>query len=390
MNNPTALPVDAMANARAIARDLAKSADEVERTRRIPADLLARMHELRLCKMLLPKSTGGDEIHPGLYLQCIEELSQHNSSVGWNVFVANSAALIAPYLEPETAQMVFGPPNALVAWGPPNATLATIEPGGYRVTGEWSFASGSRQATWMGLHCMVQKSDGLPRLNANGHPEIRSMLFPVDQATQLDTWNTIGLRGTASDSYRVENLFVADAFTGSRETPDASREPGPLYAFTMQGIYAVGVAGVALGIARAMLEAFKELATTKTPRGLDTLADRAGVQSGVARSEARIGSARAYLLEALREIYAAAQPSTSISTEDRARVRLGASNAIHGAVEVADWVYHEAGVSAIFPGSPFERRFRDIHTVSQQIQSRDAHYETVGQVLLDRPPAVFY
>ena len=73
MNNPTALPVDAMANARAIARDLAKSADEVERTRRIPADLLARMHELRLCKMLLPKSTGGDEIHPGLYLQCIEE-----------------------------------------------------------------------------------------------------------------------------------------------------------------------------------------------------------------------------------------------------------------------------------------------------------------------------
>jgi indole-3-acetate monooxygenase len=394
MNSSTVMaedsPVDPLTNAKALARELADAADEVESTRRIPAPLLARMHELRLCRMLLPHSSGGDEIDPGTYLLTVEEVARHNGSIGWNVFVANSAALIAPYLELETARKIYSDPNALIAWGPPNETVADVEPGGYRVTGEWGFASGSRQATWMGLHCMVRETDGSTRMTTGGHPEIRSMLFPVEQAIQLDTWHTIGLRGTASDSYRVEDLFVADAFTGLRTAPETRTEPGPLYAFTMQGLYAVGVAGVALGIAGAMLDAFKELATQKTPRGLDTLADRTGVQSGVAKGEARIGAGRAYLLESLRDIYATARPDVPINVDERARVRLGTTNAIHGAIEVADWVYHEAGVNSIFPGDPFERRFRDIHTLSQQIQARDAHYETVGQVMLGRPPAVFF
>jgi len=89
------------------------------------------------------------------------------------------------------------------------------------------------------------------------------------------------------------------------------------------------------------------------------------------------------------EIYRRAGPATPINIPDRARARLAGSNAISGAVAVADWIYKAAGVDAIFPGSPFERRFRDMHTLSQQIQSRDAHYETVGQVLLGQPPEVF-
>ena len=382
--------IDALGNAKSMAQALADAADEVESTRRFPAELLAQLHERRLCKMLLPRTFGGDEIDPATYMLAVSEIARHNSSVGWNIFVANSAVLLAPFLEPETAQTVFGPHNALVAWGPPNDTRAKVEPGGYRVTGEWSFASGSRQATWMGLHCMVEETDGSLRMNEHGAPVIRSMLFPLDQAEQLDTWHTIGLNGTASDSYRVHDLFVSDAFTGTREEPETRREPGPLYAFPMQGIYAVGVAGVALGIAGAMLDAFKDLATKKTPRGLATLADRASVQTGIAKAEIRTASAQAYLLETLRELYAKVEPYEVIGVPDRARVRLGTTNAIHASMEVADWVYHQAGVSAIFPGSPFERRFRDIHTLSQQIQSRDAHYETVGQVMLDRPPAVFF
>jgi alkylation response protein AidB-like acyl-CoA dehydrogenase len=381
---------DPLARARALGDDIAAAADEIERTRRIPAALLDQLHGARLCRMLLPRAFGGDEVEPGTYLLALETVARHDASVAWNLFTANSAVLIAPHLEPATARAIFGPANALVAWGPPNATVARVEPGGYRVSGRWDFASGCRSATWMGLHCHVAEPGGELRLNAAGRPAIRTMLFPVEKARLIDTWDTIGLRGTASDSYSVEDLFVTDAFTGTREEPESRRDPGPLYAFPMQGLYAIGVAGVALGTAGAMLDAFQELAAGKTPRGLSRLADSAAIQSGVAQAEARLGAARAYALETLAEIYARARPDGAIDVPDRARVRLSASNAIQGSIEVADWIYKRAGVDAIFRGGPFQRRFRDIHTLSQQIQSRDAQFEAVGQVLLGRPPAVFF
>lgn len=381
---------DPLKRATMLGEEIAATADEIERTRRIPAELLTNIHEARLCRMLLPRAFGGDEVEPGTYLLTIEAVARADASIAWNLFVANSAALFAPHLEPETARTIFTPANALVAWGPPNATVATVEPGGYQVSGRWDFASGCRSATWMGVHCQVASADGTLRLNAAGMPAIRTMLFPSSEATLIDTWDTIGLRGTASDSYTVENLFVPDAYTGTREEPESRRDPGRLYAFPMQGLYAIGVAGVALGTAGAMLDTFKTLAGDKTPRGLAKLADRAAVQSGVAQAEVRLGAARAYALEVLADVYVRAGPEGAIDFPDRAKTRLAASNAIHGAIEVADWVYKQAGVDAIFPGGPFQRRFRDIHTLSQQIQSRDAHFEAVGQVLLGNPPKIFF
>jgi len=127
----------------------------------------------------------------------------------------------------------------------------------------------------------------------------------------------------------------------------------------------------------------------RRPRGLGRLADNAVVQADVARAEARLGSARAYLIETLTTIYAQANDVAPIDVADRARVRLACANAIHGAVEVADFAYKGAGVDAIFPGSPFERRFRDMHTLSQQIQARTAHFEQVGRILLGVPPEEF-
>jgi alkylation response protein AidB-like acyl-CoA dehydrogenase len=262
-------------------------------------------------------------------------------------------------------------------------------PGGYRISGTWHFASGCRQASWMGAHGHVVEADGSLRLNAAGWPTVRSLLFPLERATLLDTWNTIGLRGTASDSYSVDDIFVPEAFSGTREDPGLRRVNGPLYAFPMQGLYAVGLASVGLGCARAMLDAFAELAVRKTPRGLMRLADQPAILDGLARAEATLGAARAYLLDTLAEIYAAADDVAALAVPERARVRLGTSHAIKGALEVTDWVYKQAGVDAIFPGTPFERRFRDMHTLSQQIQSRDAHFEAVGRVLVGEPPEVF-
>lgn len=381
-SNPTA-------RARDLKAAIAAASDTIEATRRLPEPLVARLHEARLFRMLLPRSVGGDQLDPVNYLSAIEELSRHDGSTGWVVFVANSSALIAAYMEPASARTIFADPCTTVAWGPPNAARATAVPGGYRVSGTWDFASGCRHASWMGAHCQVVEPDGSIRRDARGKLVLRTLLFPAREATVLDTWHTIGLCGTGSESYRVADLFVPEAFSGARADPTFRVEKGPLYAFTMPGLYAVGVAGVALGIAGAMFEAFVALAGTKAPRNLSRLADNAVVQAEVARAEAKLGAARAYLIETLASIYARADDVEAIEVADRARVRLACTNAIQGAIEVADFTYKAAGVDAIFPGSPFERRFRDMHTLSQQIQSRTSHYEDVGQVLLGMPPEGF-
>ncbi len=379
---------DPVARARELGEEISAAADEIERTRRIPAGLLARMHDFRLFRMVLPRSAGGDEVEPWVYVAALEEVARHDGSIGWNTFTGNSSALIAPFLDADVNRTIFGDPRTVVSWGPPNASRARAVEGGYRLTGKWDFSSGCRQANWLGAHGHVVEPDGSLRLNRYGRPTVRTLLFPAEQATLIDTWHTIGLRGTASDSYSVDDLFVPEAFSTTREDPTLRREQGALYAFTMQGLYAAGVAAVALGIARAMLTEFVGLASRKAPRGLSRLADSALVQADVARMEARLGSGRAYLMETLTTIYAQAGEEP-IGLADRARLRLACTNAIHGAIEVADLTYKAAGVDAIFPGSPFERRFRDMHTLSQQIQSRGAHFEAVGHILLGGEPEVF-
>jgi alkylation response protein AidB-like acyl-CoA dehydrogenase len=378
--------IDPIARARDLGPAIVAAADEIERTQTIPEPLLTHLHDARLARMLLPRSVGGDQVEPWVYLHAIEELSRHDGSVGWNLFVANSSAIIAPFIPLDTAQTIFADPRAIISWGPPNQHKATAVPGGYRVTGEWHFASGSRQASWMGAHCQVVEPDGSLRLNRFGRPTIRTLLFRKEHAQPIHDWNTIGMRGTASEGYRVTDLFVPEAYSGTREDPSLRRDRGPLYAFTTPGLYAVGVAGVALGIARAMLDAFITLATDKTPRGLQRLADSPIIQADVARREAQLGSARAWLVEILKDIWTTADDIAPIDLNARLRVRLGCAHAITSAVEVADYVYKAAGTSAIFPGTPFERRFRDIHTLSQQIQSRDAHFEAVGRVMFNGDP----
>src|ERR1700682_4126793 len=321
---------DPVARARELGAEIAAAADEIERTRRIPEALLGRLHDSRLFRMLLPRSAGGDETEPALYVAAIEELARHDASGAWNAFVANSSALIAAYLEPVVNHAVFADPRSTVAWGPPNASRASAVDGGYRLTVRCEFAGGCRHARWMGAHCHVLEADGALRLNRFGRPTVRTLLFPASEATLLDTWRTIGLCGTASDSYCVNDVFVSEAFSTTREDPTLRRERGPLYAFTMQGLYATGVAAGALGIARAMLSELITLASRKAPRGLARLADNAVVQADVARAEARLGSARAYLIETLTTIYAHADDVAPIDVTDRARVRLARTTPVHG------------------------------------------------------------
>jgi alkylation response protein AidB-like acyl-CoA dehydrogenase len=377
---------DPVTRARALGPAIDAAVDEIEKRQDFPEPLITALHESGLFRLLLPRSVGGEEVEPWVYVAAIEEIARHDGSLGWNMFVANSSALIAPFIPHEAARTIYGDPRGLISWGPPNQHKLIAAPGGYRVTGEWHFSSGYRQATWIGAHGHVVEPDGSTRLNRFGRPTVRTVLMPKAETTAIHDWHTLGMRGTASEGYTCANVFVPETFSGTREDPTLRRDKGPLYAFTMQGLYACGVAAVALGIARAMLDAFIDLASTKTPRYLGRLADSPTVQSDVARREADIGSARAWLVEILKDVHERADDVEPIGTLDRVKVRLACTQAIHQAEKTADWVYKAAGTSAIFLGTPFERRFRDIHTLSQQIQSREAHFENVGRILFNGDP----
>ena len=255
--------------------------------------------------------------------------------------------------------------------------------GGWRISGNWAFASGSRHATWLGAHCPCFEADGTPQRYPDGRPYERTMLFRREIAAIKDIWQVVGLRGTGSDAYSVQDLFVDDAHTLTRDKPEERREPGLIYRFAAMQIYASGFAMVALGAARAMLDSFVELARGKTPALTQSaLRDSAVVQSEIGIADARLKSARTWLIHVLRETQDAAKLAGELTTEQRIAIRQASTFAIHQAKEVADVTYHEAGSTAIFDANPFERRFRDVNTVTQQVQGRRSHFETVGQYLL--------
>jgi alkylation response protein AidB-like acyl-CoA dehydrogenase len=377
--------IEYLERARAFVPELAAAAPEIERQRELPEPVVAAMVERGLFRMLLPRSVGGAELLPAPYVRVVEEIAKGDASAAWCLNQGSGCSMTAAYLDPAAAKEIFGGPRGILAWGP-GPGKARIVKGGYRVTATWSFASGSHNATWLGCHVPIYDENGTQLFHADGSPVIRTPLFPKSCAEMTDIWHVIGLRGTGSDKYSVTDLFVPEAYVAARDD-NARREEGLLYRFSSLQLYASGFAGVAMGIARSTLDAFIDLARDKVPfRGKSTLRDNNVVQSKVAQAEARLRSARAYLYQSLDEITREVERTGHIELEQRMLIRLASTFAIHQSLNVVDTAYHAAGSTAIFEENPFERRFRDIHTVSQQLQGRQEHFETVGQHLLGLEP----
>jgi alkylation response protein AidB-like acyl-CoA dehydrogenase len=377
---------DYLQRARDMAPQLAAAGSEIERRRELSEPIVAALAEGGFFRLLLPRSLGSAELLPADYVPIIEEVAKADASTAWCLNQGAGCSMTAAYLDPDAAREIFGTSRDVLAWGPGPGKAKIVE-GGYRVTASWSFASGSHNATWLGCHVPIYNKNGAQLLHSDGAPVIRTLMFPKSKAEKTDIWHVIGLRGTGSDKYSVSDLFVPERHAAARDHEGACREPGLLYRFSSLQLYASGFAGVAMGIARSILDAFVELARDKVPfRSKRTLRDNNVAQSQVAQAEARLRSARAYLLGSLDEITREVEHSGHITLEQRMVIRLASTFAIHHSLNVVDTAYHAAGSTAIFEENPFERRFRDIHTVSQQLQGRQEHFETVGQYLLGLEP----
>ncbi len=382
-------PVDWAARARALVPLIEAAADRIEAERRIVPEIVVALHEAGIFHMLLPPALGGGGADIVAFNQVIQTIAAADASTAWCLGQQVASTQAAGYLDPKIAREVFGPPHGAVAWGPPSGAKAVVADGGYFVTGRWRFASGSGHCPWIGGHCAVQEADGKPRLDERARPVLRTMLFRKEQATFHDIWHVIGLRGTGSNAYEVRDLFVPEAYTTWRDLPADRRNDGPLYNVPLLTLYGIGFSGVGLGLARSCLDAFMTLATTKAARGIGTpqlLRDNPLIQSDAAKATARLASASAFLNDMLHEIWETSVRTGRFALEQRARLRLAITGALEQSRRVVDFAYHAAGTNAIFAGSPFERRFRDMHTVTAQGQAHMSNFASAGQALFGLEP----
>ncbi len=387
MSKPAAL--DLVERARALAPLISNEADEIERTRRLTPAVTAALIENGLYRALLPQSLGCAEAPLASFMQMQEEIAKADASTAWCLGQCSVCAMVAAYLDRDVADEIFNKPPGILAWGAIAHEVRVVS-GGYRASARWDFASGSRQASWLGAHVRIIEEDGTPRRKPDGTPEIRTILFPVASATMHDVWDAIGLRGTGTDSYSVENLFIPENFAALRDEPSALREPGPIYKIPTHYVFAMGFAATSLGLARAMLDSAIDLSRRKTPQGLSAMRENNAVQGLIGRTEATLRAAGAYLYSTAAEIWRDLEAGSPMTEAHRIAMRIAATWTIHQSTAVVDTAYHMAGATAVFAANPFERRFRDMHTIAQQIQARDTHYEDAGKAILaadlQKPP----
>ena len=362
------------ARAEAIAPRIAAAADDIDAARELPPALADEMKALGLFRLLLPRSVGGEEADWPAYLDAVRIVSQADGSAGWCFNQGAVFATTCCRAPPALAAEVWGEPRTVVANGPPQGPVrAAPMRGGFRLTGQWLFSSGCRHANWIAA------------LAANRGEPPRLFLLPRDAVEFIDVWQVKGLRGTGSFSFRAEAQFVPEHRVMRLDVPP--REPWPLYVVPQALLFACGFGCVALGVARAGLDAAVELASDKRPRfGSRPLCEDPVIQQQMGKAEAKWQAAKALLYETVREVWTGVRGSGAISLEQRIALRLAGTHAIRQSAEVVDAAYNLSGSTAIFGDRAIQRRFQDAHVITQQIQGREAHYGTAGQFFLGLAP----
>jgi alkylation response protein AidB-like acyl-CoA dehydrogenase len=373
----TESPLDA---AQKLAPMIRSAADDTEAARELPRPLFEAIADAGLFHLAIPRSVGGGEIDLPTYVQVIEELGKADASTGW---VVNQCAIYATYaarMPRDVARAIWiDTPRSVVSNTPAATARAIVVPGGYRVTGRQGFSTGCRHASFFAAHATVIEN-GQPRLD-DGQPETRYLFVPAAEGELLDTWHVRGMRGTGTHHFAVNDVFVPAERTVLSATAPVL-EPGPLYKIPRTLLFASGDAAVALGMARSALTAFMELAGAKTPRAMpDLLREQSMVQVSVGQAEAYLRTGRAFLMEAVREIWSAATTDT-ITLDHRANLRLATTHGLRLAAQIIDTVYNLAGATSVYEGNLLQRYFQDVHVITQHMQGRLTHYELIGRYWL--------
>ncbi|WP_158812677.1 acyl-CoA dehydrogenase family protein [Methylocapsa sp. S129] len=362
---------------------------ELVRSRDLPAPLAAALEEAGLTRLWLPRALGGAELSPEDYIRVIEAVGRLDGAVGWCAAVAASNARLAGLLAPEVAASMFGPGRGcLVGSGNPVGAATEIPGGGWRVSGRWSYGSFIRHSAWTIGMCTIRETDGAPRRDEAGRPALLAAIVPTESVRIHDNWDAGGLRASGSHDFEMEGLIApAERTIPMRGFDAAAPIRGPLDALPFITAFAIGITPVALGVARAAIEALMALAGRKTPSGASApLGEQPGVQADVARAEAELRSARAFLFDAVGEMWQAAQAGNAREVRLRALVRLACWNALRASKQTVTLMYEAAGGSALDERLPFAACLRDVNAAGQHLAFAQRNLEVFGRVFLGMTP----
>jgi alkylation response protein AidB-like acyl-CoA dehydrogenase len=349
-------------------------ASRTEEGRRLPDELIAAMRDARVLRLGTPSACGGVEASPAAALATARDVARADMSAGWCVAIANTSGLLGAYLPRDAAGSLLGGDTIAAGVWAPRARVVP-DGDGLRVTGRWAFASGIDHAQVFFGGALLAGADDTAR------PEVRVVAVPVGELEVHDTWDVAGLRGTGSHDVSARDVFVPSA-----HVIDLARGPlddAPLYRFPVFGLFALSLAAVSLGNALGAVDDLVDLAGAKTPLGSGrTLAARTTVQARVGAAVARLRAAQALVDAEVAVAWTAAQGDAAITTEHRLALRLAATHAVRTSAEVVRELHDLGGGSAIYAGSPLQRRLRDAETATAHAQVAPATWELCGRILL--------
>ncbi len=359
-----------------------------DRDRNLPVSLVEAIHAADFYRLWVPKSLGGAELDPLSFLSVMEDLARQDASVGWCVTIAAGSGRLAGAMDEDTAREVSTSGRGVMVGSLNPTGKAVVVPGGYRVTGRWSYGSFIEYGDWVYGNCLTEDASG-PLKADDGGPAFRLCLFPRASVEVFDIWHVGGLRATGSNDYQVTDRFVPERMTipfpGFNPPP---RQPGPLFAIPVPSTFVSCIAIVMIGTARAAIEALVDIAATKTTAGGGpVLRDKPLAQADLARAEALLRSGRAYLFDELGMMWQDAKAGRPISMHSRAQVRLAAVHAGQGAIRATDLMYQLGGGASLRQGGRLDRCFRDIHAAGQHVvMSEQTWLEPIGRALFGMSP----
>lgn len=374
--------VDVLAAARALTPRIRDGAAQAEREGRLPAALVREMNDAGLFHMFVTAAADGAELDPLTAARVIEEVSFADGAAGWCVMIASQNGAFSGYFDEKDAREIWG--NGGIVCGTANPVgRATPEMrdgiDGFCVSGNWGFASGSSHATAFVAESTIYDGD-TPRRDADGNLVTRVLLFPREAVTIHDTWDTTGLRATASNDFSIDGAWCA-ASRGMQMLVSQPRQPWPLHGALWLMFTTHGAQG--LGMARAAIASASEIARTKIAWGSHRpLSEQPRTQLAVAEATALVESARAYLYQSIEQAWAEVLANGSADALTRSRVRLATSHAVRASTRAVDLVHDAVGTASVFRKNPIERQYRDMHTAAAHVMISPLTMEAAGRVEL--------
>ena len=361
---------------------IADNVSQIDSERQLPPELAKSMADENLFGLYVPRSLGGPELDPINAFHVVEEISKIDGSAGWCCFNGSTITSGISRVSESAGKEIIGDSGILVGSGSARPEgISKITPGGFLISGRWNYLSGIDHSNVLFLNSFVVDENG-PMTSDNGARLTRTVIVPVESGQVIDTWDTVGMRGTASNDAEFADLFVPIEHTYVRGDP--SYHDNPLY--SSQTAIHIGwtlAAANSLGMARGAMNCLVDMATSRgTANSRTLMRDRSVVQTVVGECEAIIDGARSFVIDAVGSMWDCQRTGNGDLEQRALRTRLAITHAIRQSSDAVDRLFHVAGVNAIHESLGLARFFRDLKVSVQHISGLENNYEFGGQMLM--------